>query len=254
MGEIADMGARPIDDLAIGLDQRVQLLLQRPDLVGQLAFELLGLARADRGEVLADGAQGLQPEADLEEGRDEQPKPEHGKRGDEHGGELGKIAVDLGRVARHGIGIRRGVRAGRPDLALDDAQALLLGAVGISAPGQARVGGDGALARQLELLIEQGVGDEDGAHGPVEWLDLPVPAGEGNAEDGLAEIGGLVQALPAPPSRGRGDETRQIDVEARVEVSLDGLAIEGDEEDGGDREGRRGSTPRRRRTAGRRGS
>ena len=27
MGEIADMGARPIDDLAVGLDQRVQLLL-----------------------------------------------------------------------------------------------------------------------------------------------------------------------------------------------------------------------------------
>ena len=33
--EIADMGARPIDDLAIGLDQRVQLLLERSDLVGR---------------------------------------------------------------------------------------------------------------------------------------------------------------------------------------------------------------------------
>ena len=64
------MGARPIDDLAIGRDQRVQLLLQRPDLVGQLAFELFGFARADLGQVLPDGAQGLQPEADLEEGRD----------------------------------------------------------------------------------------------------------------------------------------------------------------------------------------
>ena len=43
MREIADMGARPVDDLAIGLDQSIQFLLQRPDLVRQLAFETLGL-------------------------------------------------------------------------------------------------------------------------------------------------------------------------------------------------------------------
>ena len=34
--------------------------------------------------------------------------------------------VDLGGVAGDGIGIGCGLRAGRPDLALDDAQALLL--------------------------------------------------------------------------------------------------------------------------------
>ena len=84
--EIADMGARPVDDLAIGLDQLVQLLLQRPDLVRQLAFELLGVARADRGEILADAAERLQPEADLEKGRSQEPEPEHAERSDEEHG------------------------------------------------------------------------------------------------------------------------------------------------------------------------
>ena len=69
----------------------------------------------------------------------------------------------------------------------------------ISAPRQALVGGDVTLARQRELLIEQRVGDEIGAGRPVELLDLPVPAGEGNAEHGLAEIAWAPAASVAPP-------------------------------------------------------
>ena len=53
MREIADMGAGALDDLAIGVDQRVGLARQRLDLDRETALELLGLAGADRGEARA---------------------------------------------------------------------------------------------------------------------------------------------------------------------------------------------------------
>ena len=52
MREIADMGARALDDLAVGVDQRVGLARERRDLDREVAFEPLGGARADGGEAL----------------------------------------------------------------------------------------------------------------------------------------------------------------------------------------------------------
>ena len=43
VGEIADMGARALDDLAVGVDQRVGLARQRRDLDGKLAFQPFGV-------------------------------------------------------------------------------------------------------------------------------------------------------------------------------------------------------------------
>ena len=51
MREIADMGARALDDLAVGVEQRIGLARQRRDLDRKLAFEPLGLAGADRGKA-----------------------------------------------------------------------------------------------------------------------------------------------------------------------------------------------------------
>ena len=51
MREIADMRARALDDLAIGLDQRVGLARERSDLDGEFALQPLGAAGADRGEA-----------------------------------------------------------------------------------------------------------------------------------------------------------------------------------------------------------
>src|SRR4029079_10059809 len=65
MRKIADMGARPVDDLSVGLDQGIELLLERPDLGGKLALQPLGIAGADRREVMPDGAQRREAEADL---------------------------------------------------------------------------------------------------------------------------------------------------------------------------------------------
>ena len=69
------------------------------------------------------------------------------------------------------------MRAGRPDLALNDPQALILGAPRVGPSCQVLVGGDALLAWQLELLVEQGVGDEERPlRGAFERLDLPIPA------------------------------------------------------------------------------
>ena len=52
MREIADMGARALDDLAVGVDQRIGLARERLDLDREAAFEPLGGAGADGGERL----------------------------------------------------------------------------------------------------------------------------------------------------------------------------------------------------------
>ena len=46
MREIADMGARALDDLAVGVDQRVGLARQRRDLDREFALQPLGACRS----------------------------------------------------------------------------------------------------------------------------------------------------------------------------------------------------------------
>jgi hypothetical protein len=177
MREIADMGARPLDDLPVGLDQGIELLLQRPDLGGEFAIQPLRIAGADRRKVVPDGPQRREPEPDLEQRCYQEAKPEHPKRSDQHHAEFSEILVDLRCVPGDSIGIGCGLGAGRLDLALDDAQALILRARRVGTPDEMLVGGGALLARQLELLVEQGVGDEDRPlGGAFERLDLPIPA------------------------------------------------------------------------------
>ena len=177
VGEIADMGARPVDDLPVRLDQGIELLLQRLDLGGELALQSLRLAGADRREVVPDRAQRREPEPDLEQRCHHEAKPKHPERRDQHHAEFGEILVDFCGIASDRIGIGCRLRAGRPDLALDDPQALILGAPRVGPSCQVLVGGDALLARQLELLVEQGVGDEERPlRGAFERLDLPIPA------------------------------------------------------------------------------
>ena len=67
VGEIADMGARALDDLAVGVDQRVGLARQRRDLDRKFAFEPFGAAGADVGDRFRNALERRQPEADLED-------------------------------------------------------------------------------------------------------------------------------------------------------------------------------------------
>ena len=52
VGEIADMGAGALDDLAIGVEQRIGLAGERRDFHRKLAFEALGGSGPDRRQRL----------------------------------------------------------------------------------------------------------------------------------------------------------------------------------------------------------
>jgi len=54
MGEIADMGAGALDDLAVGVDQRVGLACKRRDFLRKLSGQSLGSAGADGCETVGD--------------------------------------------------------------------------------------------------------------------------------------------------------------------------------------------------------
>ncbi len=49
MGEIANLGARALDDLAVGVNQLIDLGRQRSDVLRKFACDMFGLAPADRG-------------------------------------------------------------------------------------------------------------------------------------------------------------------------------------------------------------
>ena len=72
MRQVADVGARALDDVLVGLEERVELLLQRLDLVGQVDIEPRRLAGADGGQALLHLGQRQQAEADLEQRDGEQ--------------------------------------------------------------------------------------------------------------------------------------------------------------------------------------
>jgi len=54
--QIADMGAGALDDLAIGVDQRIGLARERLDLDREAAGQPLGGAGADGGQAFRDAA------------------------------------------------------------------------------------------------------------------------------------------------------------------------------------------------------
>ena len=82
VGEIADMGARARDDLAIGVDERIGLARERRDLDREGAFEPLRRARADGGEALGDAFERRQAEAHLEGGGQQQHDRQHAEGDD----------------------------------------------------------------------------------------------------------------------------------------------------------------------------
>jgi hypothetical protein len=163
----------------------------------------------------------------LEQRRDHEAKTEHAERADQHRRELGEVAVEFRGIACDGIGIRIGLFPGGPDLALERAQALPFRTGSIGAPGEGIVGRSAAGARQVELLVEEGVGDEGRPCRAIARLDLPIPAGEGQRERGIAKIGRLARIRSAIRCA-RCDQAGQINVEARIEIALHRLAIERD--------------------------
>ena len=132
MREIADMGARPLDDLAIGVDQRVDLARQRRDLDGKFALQALGAAGADRRQALRNPRERSQAEAHLQR-RGQQKRDGQRRESDDDGAvEAARFLVDLGRIAGHRDQVFAVVA--EVDVALDQAQLLVLGALRVALP------------------------------------------------------------------------------------------------------------------------
>ena len=185
MREIADMGARALDDLAVGVDQRVGLARQRRDLDREAAFEPLGAARADRGQALGDALERREAEADLEGRGQQQHDRQHREGRDQRAVEGAHLLVDLGGVA--GDRDQEAALVAEIDGALDHAQALLLGPVDIALAGAA--GARSWRDRRDAASVESHSEREERSSGPrgVEPRHLPVPARQRQLEQRLAE-------------------------------------------------------------------
>ena len=132
MRQIADMGARALDDFAIGLDQSIGLARERRDLDREFALQPLGPAGADFRKAIRNALERRKAEAHLQR-RGQQQR--HGERGKGHADgaiETVGLVVDLRRVA----GDRDQITAvaAEIDIALDDAQILLLRSLRITLP------------------------------------------------------------------------------------------------------------------------
>ena len=179
------MGARALDDLAVGVDQRVGLARQRRDLDGKLALQPFGAAGADIGDRFRDPLERRQAEADLEDRGQQQHDAERREGAAEVVVEGAGLVEDLGGVA--GDADQEFAVGAEIDRPLDHPQALAFGTVDIA---EADAGGGQFRAVLLELrqlLVPQrtrrprlgllGVGADD----------LPVPAGQRQFEQRLAE-------------------------------------------------------------------
>ena len=130
MREIADMGAGALDDLAVGVDQRVGLARQRGDLDRKLALEPLGVAGADRRKAFRDALERQQAEAHLQRGGQQQRRRQRREDRADDAVEAQHLVVDLGGVAGDGDEVAAVVA--EIDVALDDAQPLVLRALGVA--------------------------------------------------------------------------------------------------------------------------
>ena len=79
MREIADLGAGAFQDLAVGVEQKVQLARERRHVPRVLAPDPLGLALPDRPDRTPQPHERLQAEADLQERRQAEKKAETGE-------------------------------------------------------------------------------------------------------------------------------------------------------------------------------
>src|SRR5947209_3882885 len=98
MREIANVGASPLDDLAVGIDQRVGLARQRLDLHRKRTFKLLGLAGADRREAPRDAAERSETKPNLKERGEKQHRRQHQEGRDDGAVEGENLVVELGSV------------------------------------------------------------------------------------------------------------------------------------------------------------
>ena len=200
MRQIADMGARALDDLAIGLDQRVGLARERSDLDREFALQALGMAGPDRGKTFGNTLERRKAEAHLQDNGYEQRGGEPGKDRADDAVEAQHLVLDLRGIARDRDQVTAVVA--EIDGALDQPQPHILRTRRITLP----VAPDAAARRSLQM---RQVGIPQRARGMhfrllgIEPRHLPVPARQRQLEQRLADRLREFVAAPPPARRRR---------------------------------------------------
>ncbi|GAA0000280.1 hypothetical protein BRDID11002_02800 [Bradyrhizobium diazoefficiens] len=235
-------GARALDDLAIGIDQRVCLARERRDLDREFALEPLCPPGANVGDRLRDALERREAEADLEHRGQEQHDAERGEGAAEVIVEAARLVENLAVVAGDADQIFAvGAEIDRP---FHHPQVLPLGTIDIAEPDAG--GGElGTVLLQLRQLLvpERARGAHLRLFG-VGARDLPIPAGQRQLEQGLAErlelaVRGLVRG------RDLRDQRAEIEIEPAVEGAFGRVLVDRRQHHAGD--GQDHHEPRRRR-------
>ena len=240
VSKVADVGACPLDDLLVGFQKRIELLLQRPDFLGQPYVEACGVAGANGSQTLLHLGERKQTEAHLEqgEGKETDARQRQGER--EPRAEVAQARVDLPQRAGdgHRVALRHLAFAEHID-GLGDAQALLQRPVEAGDANLALVGLDVVLARQRYRHVGERARLDLAARPAVERLDLPVPAGMGDLEQRLAHVLGVAGLLVAVVD-GVGQHDGEQDGQAAVEAGRHLLRVQRIDDGARDRQRQQG--------------
>ena len=232
MGEIADLGARALDDLAVGVDQLIDLGRQRGDVLRKFAGDMFGLAAADRRPRLPEApAAGCRPNRTASAVEPISASASVRKVAASAHSKLRSWRLDhvgVGGDLHQEAPVVAGV-----DLALDHPQLMPARADRVAAQNRAVIVPDRDELRQLGR--EQRLRGADFRRVHVGAGDLPVPARERELE--LRRDRRRRRGLPLfVRDRDIGDQRFEIDAELVVEIGLGPLLVERAQAQPGERE------------------
>ena len=242
MREIADVGARAFDDLAVGIDQRVGFARERRDLHWKRAFELFGAAGADRRQPPGNAVERSQAETHLEHGGEQQHRRQHREGRGDRLGEGEDLVVELGRVARDRD--QEAALVAEIDVALDQPQPLVLRPLHVALAAAVGIGLAVLVADVRQRAVPERTRRRHLRLGMIEPRDLPVPARQRQLEQRLAQhLAGLFERHLG--RRNVGDQRFEIDAEPPVEGALDRGLVEARQDEAGGQQDQDGPDRRR---------
>jgi hypothetical protein len=226
----------PLDDLAVGIDQRIGLARQRRDLDRKFTLEPFGAAGADIGDGFRNAFQRREPEADLEDRGQNQHDRQRREGAAEVIIEAARFVENLAGIAGHADQeFAVGAEIDRP---FHHPQVLAFGTIGIALTDAGR-GQVGAVLFELrQLLVPQRARRAHLGLLGVGPGDLPVPSGQRQFEQRLAErleltVGRLVGRCDF------GDQGTEVEIETAVESALGSRAIYRRQRDAGNQQDHR---------------
>ena len=228
--QVADLGARPVEDLSIGFEKKVQLARQGCDVARILAANALRLPAPDGAEARTEIDERLQAEADLEERREAERRAEQREGDDERDQETAHVGVDL-------VGGPRDADDEPPvfaevDVSFDDAQPAIIRRVAVAPPDLSEAIVLDLAGQARQRAAEERFGRAHLLADRTRTSDLPVPAGQGQFEARVADRTEIAIGVP------RGDEVGGqivgVDEEPLVETAFRVLPVERQKDQGRD--------------------